>query len=207
MEQWLGHTLSISSPRGAACTVMAAFVALTLAVSPLSAQSGGTSAFVDVEASVGGTTLVGDVEPTATFSILLDLAPRLEIGGTGTFLFGSKTLSGTTAGSDVVMRFAYGGFLARFLLSRQEDRPLWASVLLGAGNAKLSLAVVKTPLAADNFGVVVPELGGSLRLAGPLHLGAALGYRATFGVEDLPDIAPEDLQGVTARLVVSLRHF
>ena len=80
-------------------------------------------------------------------------------------------------------------------------------LLVGAGSAKVSLPIVGTELAADNFGVIEPEVFGELALRDFAQLRAQLGYRLVYGVEDLPQVGPEHLRGATFTLSLLLESF
>jgi hypothetical protein len=174
---------------------------------PLSAQSPGAPAVAWAEASLALTTLEGGAEWMGSAAALLALTPRLSLGGGASVLLGSRTRPGSAPGTDQELRTAWGGMVAQYRLARRDDRELWIRALAGAGNAKVTLALLGTQIASDNFGVFVPEIGGTLRLAGPLRAGAALGYRAVLGVDDLPGLAPSDLRGPSARLLLSVHRF
>lgn len=160
-----------------------------------------------LELSLGATSYLGDASAEAGGAALIGLTDRISLGGTGSLLLGSRTLEGASAGNDVSLRAAFGGVLAQFRISGDGERELWIRLTAGAGNAKQELVVAGSRIAADNFGVVFPEVGGSRRVAGPLHLGVAVGYRATFGVENLPGVSSTDLRGPSARVLASLRRF
>jgi len=196
--------------KGRAVVVLSALglagVAAVLAA-PLSAQSSSPSANAFAEAALGLSRLHEKAAWTASGAALLTVTPRLSIGGSGTVVLGSHSLPGSTPGNDLELRMAFGGLAGQLALLRRDDRTVWVRLLAGAGNAKMDLAVVGTQIASDNFGVVVPEVGATLRLVGPIHLGGALGYRATFGVEDLPGLAPSDLRGLSARVLVAVHRF
>lgn len=187
-----------------AATLFAA-AALALPLTPLAAQTRPSAAHVEV--SLGATTIHGDFSGLTSGTVLLGITGRVALGGAAHVVLGTRALAGSTPDSDTELRVAYGGFVTHVLLSDTPRHALWLRVLAGAGNAKVDLTLVRTRIAADNFGVLAPEVGGTVRLAGPLHLGAALGYRATFGVEDLPGVTPGDLRGPTGRLLLSARVF
>ncbi len=180
---------------------------LCAAAAPLAAQGAGGPTTASAEASLAITTLRGEGAWLASASALLGLTPRLSLGGAGSVVLGATDLAGSVPGSDLELRVAFGGLLAQLLVLEEGDRSVWLRLLAGAGNAKVDLAAVGTQIAADNFGVFVPEIGVTVRLVGPLRGGAAVGYRTTFGVEDLPGVAPSDLRGVAARVSLSLHRF
>lgn len=176
-------------------------------VAPLPAGAQEAMAPARLEAALGATSLHGDASAQAAASLLVGVSRRFLVGGTGSLVLGTRTLPGSVPGSDLELRTAFGGLVGQFALADGGRHELWLRLTLGAGNAKLDLAVVGTRIAADNFGVVVPEIGGGLRVTDAVHLGAALGYRGTFGVEDLPGVSPSDLGGPSARVLLSLRRF
>jgi hypothetical protein len=180
---------------------------LWAAAAPLAAQGAAGTTTASAEGSLAITTLRGEAAWLASASALLGLTPRISLGGAGSVVLGTTALAGSVPGADLELRVAFGGLLAQLLLRKSGDRAVWLRLLAGAGNAKVDLAVVGTQIAADNFGVLAPEIGVMVKLAGPLHGGAAVGYRATFGVEDLPGVASSDLRGVQARVSLSLHRF
>lgn len=198
---------------GLAGAVLAGAAAVALAA-PLAAQSmageppaASPPATASLEASLALTTLQGGASWMGSATGFLGLIPRLALGGTGSVLLGSRSLPGSARGTDQKLRIAYGGLVVQYEVAHRGDRSFWVRLLGGAGNAKVDLALVGTQIASDNFGVLVPEIGGSVALFGPLHVGAALGYRVALGVEDLPGLAPADLRGPSARVLVAVHRF
>lgn len=172
---------------------------------PVAAQDTRAPAFVEV--STGLTTLHGKTSALGSGSLLLGVTDRIAIGGAAHVVLGARELAGSTSDSDTELSVAYGGLLTQLTLSDTPRYSLWLRFLAGAGNARMDLAVVRTRIAADNFGVLVPELGGTLHLKGPFHAGVALGYRSVFGVEDLPGLTSQDLPGPTGRVLLSVIIF
>lgn len=195
-----------TGPAAALLAALALGCAAGPGAAPLSAQ-GTSRAAAFVEASLALSTLREDLVWMASGAALLGVKPPFSLGGAGTVVLGSRTLSGSTPGTDQELRMAFGGVVGQLELAQRDDRALWLRVLAGAGNAKLDLAVGRTQIASDNFGVVAPEVGATLRLRGPLRVGGALGYRTVFGVEDLPGLAPSDLRGLSVRLLVTVHRF
>jgi len=78
------------------------------------------------------------------------------------------------------------------------------SLLLGGGNAEVVEAAVGRELGADNFLVVEPRLLWSRQIAEFAQGTLALGYRAAFGVDDLPGIGGQQLSGPSLSLSVSI---
>lgn len=183
-----------------------AAVAWATLAAPAGAQWVDTAA-VSAEASLAITTVQGGAELMGSGAVLFGLTPRLSVGGGGSVPLGARALPGSTRGTDQELRVAYGGLVVQLDLARRDEWHLWVRVLGGAGNAKVDLAAVRTRIASDNFGVFAPEVGGSAYLKGPLRVGAAVGYRAALGVEDLPGLVPADLRGPSARVLLSVHLF
>jgi len=180
---------------------------LAVAAPPaLEAQAPPRRAWSALEGSLALTSLHGDASWMGGVTGLLGLGHRLSVGGGGMAALRTTRLPGSGPGSDLELRVAFGGLVANVRVMEAEGTEVWARVLAGAGNAKLDLAVARTQIAADNFGVLIPEIGATLAVAGPLRAGAAVGYRATFGVEDLPGVGALDLRGFSARILLAVRH-
>jgi hypothetical protein len=105
------------------------------------------------------------------------------------------------------LTISYAGEQSEYRLARAGAGGLGLRLLVGAGSAKVSLPIVGTELAADNFGVVEPEVDGVLSVGDFVQLRAQLGYRMVYGVEDLPQIDPKQLRGATLTLSLSLEPF
>jgi len=127
----------------------------------------------------------------------IDWGGALSVGGAGWILLDPVEIGGETPGSDLELRVSYGGIRVRADRATQGPVGVWIGVLAGAGNAKLGLPVVETEIAADNFGVLEPELGVRMLLGNRLSLQASLGFRIVFGAENLPGLSPSDLRGMT----------
>ena len=137
--------------------------------------------------------------------ISLDAATSL--GGAGWVLVAPLEIDDSGTGSALELTVAYGGVLLERRLSRPGTTSLGVRFLIGSGSARVSLPVVDTEIAADNFGVVEPEIYGALSLGGRLELRAQLGYRLVYGVEDLPRVAPGHLRGATLTVSASVGPF
>lgn len=186
----------------------ATFLALTLITllgpATLRAQQERRAAF-DLEPAAGVTALRDQPSAFGGGSGLLDLGGPVRFGGAGWILFDTPRLPGGAAGYD--LHVAYGGVLLEAPLAARSRATLSARLLLGVGNAKVSVPVAATLLGADNFGVVEPEIHASLGLSGTLAVTVGASFRATFGVEDLPGVAPADLRGASVRAGLSFRTF
>lgn len=102
---------------------------------------------------------------------------------------------GGSTGVDYQMDFGYGGVVTERSLLRQRDIDIGARLTFGAGSAHVSLPGATGYSAADNFGIAIAETVASKRLAGPVALRAQLGYRAAFGVEDIPHTIASHFRG------------
>jgi hypothetical protein len=182
-------------------------LALFLVGSPgvLAAQASETRADASLEASLARTTVQGSGSNFAGAAGLITLDGTFAFGAAGWLMMGSSTVEGDGAGSDLALSVGYGGLLLQATLAGSPDRNLALRALVGAGNAKIKLPVVGSEIAADNFGVLEPEVLGTVTLAGPLQLGLGAAYRHVFGVEDLPNVAAGDLRGFSARVRLSIR--
>ena len=177
-----------------------------MAGAPLEGQEPGSPAAALFEGSLVTTVVKGDLTGMGGGAILVGLTRRLMVGGAGAFMFGQRRLAGTVPGSDLDLRMAYGGLVAQWQLAEHGDRALWVRTLAGVGNGSMDLALVGTEIAADNFGVFAPEVGGRLLVNGSFQAGLSAGYRAVFAVEDLPGVTAADLRGpyLTAHLTYRL---
>ena len=129
------------------------------------------------------------------------------VGISGWALIDRITITSETFGSELALDVAYGGLMVEHKPSPREDN-FWAlRVLLGAGNATVSLPLVSTEIAADNFGVVEPEILAGLSLLTFLKASAHVSYRFVYGVEDLPQVTGGQLRGVAASVSFSVGPF
>lgn len=185
----------------------AAFVGWATSAAPLAAQDAmQRRASSSIEGSLALTRLHGSATWMSGITGLLSLGHRVSLGGAGSFAMEAQRVPGPVPGSDLDLRVAFGGVVGQFLVVDTGDREAWVRLLAGAGNAKLDLAVAQTQIASDNFGVIQPEVGGSFRFLGRLRAGAAVGYRITYGVEDLPGVGSLDLRGPSARVLLAFHH-
>ncbi len=131
---------------------------------------------------------------------LLSTGGRVAIGGAGWLLTTDTSIPTGNPGSDLQLLVAYGGIAAEVAVRAGTTVRLFLRTLVGAGSARVELPVVATEIAADNFAVFEPEAVILRRLRGVLGIGAGLGYRFVFGVEDLPGVLSGDLSGPSASL-------
>jgi hypothetical protein len=170
----------------------------------VAAQTTDSRAHASFEAALTETRVLGAGSTLLGGAALLTLGGRLSFGASGALMASSSTLE--SSGSDLEFRMAYGGVLLQFtLVGKEEDRYVALRGLIGAGNAKIKEPVAGFEIGADNFGVLAPEVVGTLTLVGPLQAGLGVGYRHVFGVNDLPGVAPDDLKGFSAGVRLSVR--
>lgn len=129
------------------------------------------------------------------------------LGGGGWALAKPVGISGIAGGSDLELTMSYAGVQSEYRLGKAGAAGIGLRLLIGAGSAKVRLPIVGTELAADNFGLVEPEVAGFLPLHDFVQMRAHLGYRIVYGVEDLPQVDPEHLRGATLGLSLSLGPF
>lgn len=183
---------------------------LTLAAPPALAraqQEGGREAHASVVAAVGATRVQGEATTTMGGAALLSLGGPLAIGGGGWVMTGKTNVEGQTPGARYDFRMAYGGLAAQARIAGDDDHGVEIRALVGAGNGKIRIPVVGTLIAADNFGVVEPEVVGTIRLFPAVRVEASFAWRWAFGVEDLPGVSPDDVGGYSARIGFAVGGF
>lgn len=137
-------------------------------------------------------------------SVGFDLGSGPRFGAGGWILTDPVELTTGRSGSGVHLRLAYGGVLSEWPLLRTRRVDAAAGLLVGVGNAKLELAAVGAEIASDNFAVVEPGVVVDLRVASWLGLVGGLSWRWVGGVEDLPGVDGEHLEGVSGTLGLRL---
>lgn len=154
-----------------------------------------------VHASLGAflrTTRIGaSMEPMLGGEASIRFRKHFTVGVAGGGLLEAAPLLRSESDVGLDLRVGYGGLVFGY-----EPSPKWtaspaARVLVGAGNAEVRAIPVGNRLGSDNFIVVEPEARLHLRVTRGVFAGLAVGYRFVFGVEDLPDISPEDLRGLS----------
>ncbi len=131
----------------------------------------------------------------------------LSLGGGGWALAKPLGISSVAGASDLELAISYAGVQSEYRLVQARVTGIGLRLLVGAGSAKVSLPIVGTELAADNFGVIEPEVVGVFALRGYTELRVQLGYRLVYGVEDLPQVGPGHLRGATLTLSLRLGPF
>ena len=137
----------------------------------------------------------------------ISFSTSFSLGAAGWALANPLDISGVEGASDLELAISYAGVQSEYRLAQARAAGIRLRLLVGAGNAKVSLPIVGTELAADNFGVVEPEVVGLLPLRDFAALRAQVGYRFVYGVEDLPQVDAQHLRGVTFTLSFSLGPF
>ena len=137
----------------------------------------------------------------------ISFGTSFSLGAGGWALAKPLGISGVAGASDLELAISYAGLQAEYRLAQARVTGIGLRLLVGAGSAKVRLPIVGTELAADNFGVIEPEVVGELALRDFAQLRAQLGYRLVYGVEDLPQVGPEHLRGVTLTLSLLLESF
>lgn len=163
-----------------------------------------SGAALAVDAGLRLTGLRNETATMAGGTLTLHPTGGFGFGGGGWLLLDEREIPGAVADSDLRLRVAYGGAVVRTSVLEAGAATLEGGLLLGAGTARISLAVVGTEIAADNFGVVEPHASLSVAVAGPLALRVQAGYRGVFGVEDLPRVSARHLRGWTLGFEVRL---
>ena len=184
--------------------LLAAVLLAAMAPGPVAGQALGASAVASVEAFATGTTIQGSAKAFGGGAALLTLGGRFSFGAAAALMLGPSKVEGDGGGSALDLRVSYGGVLLQVRVAGSEDRSLSLRTLVGAGNARIEVPLAGMEVSSDNFGFAEPQLVGQLPLSGPFRLGFGAGYRMVFGVEDLPNLAPRDLQGPSAQLSISV---
>jgi hypothetical protein len=153
-----------------------------------------------LEASVTLSTVRSEPSFFAGGRGLLSTGGRVALGGAGWILATDASIPTGNPGADLRLLVAYGGIIAEVAVLDGTPVRAFVRTLVGAGSARVELPVVATEIAADNFAVIEPEAVILRRLRGALGIGAGLGYRFVFGVEDLPGVVSGDLSGPSASL-------
>jgi len=129
---------------------------------------------------------------------------RFVLGGGGFTLTKDVELSRLPSGLGSQMGMGYAGVFFKYLGSVLPRLSGEGSLLLGAGHGRVRNNLTRQETGSDNFMVVEPEGALHARLFGSLHVGAAVGYRFVWGVEDLTGVSAEDLRSFTGTLSLRL---
>lgn len=129
---------------------------------------------------------------------------RLVLGGGGYAMLRSVELPGSEASSGFNLGMGYGGIYLGYLWPIREKVTGGLSILAGGGHAEVRDQRVGREVGADNFVVAEPGLYLSYAVLPKLHLGASGGYRAVWGVDDLPRVTADELEAPTFSLSLRL---
>ena len=162
-----------------------------------------------VSASVGiflrGTRIMEGTEAMVGGEASLHFSRRFSVGAAGGGLLSATPVSESTADLGTDLRMGYGGLLFGYEARAWRSAALVGRLLVGAGHASVRAIPVGNELGADNFLVFEPEVMFRIGAIGPTHLGLTAGYRKVVGVQDLPTLLAEDLEGISLTLLVLLR--
>ena len=154
-----------------------------------------------VHASLGAflraTRIGGSMELMLGGEASIHFLDRFTLGVAGGGLLEAAPLLRSESVVGLDLRVGYGGLVFGYEPSPQWTASPAARVLVGAGNAEVRAIPVGNRLGSDNFIVVEPEARLRLRVTRSVFAGLAVGYRLVFGVEDLTDVSPEDLRGLS----------
>ncbi len=159
-----------------------------------------------VTASIGaflrGARIRGGIEAMLGGEASLHLPWHLSVGVVGGGLLEAVRLVESGPGLGTDLRMGYGGLLFGYEARTDHRVSVTGRLLLGAGNAEVRAAPVGNELGVDNFLVFEPEVVLRARAAGPVQLGLAAGYRMVLGVQDLPNLVADDLEGVSLTITL-----
>lgn len=184
---------------------------LLLAALAWAALAVGAEAQADGRAglTIGGaaraTSLRGESTLMTGGTVLLHPLARLSVGAGGWFVPGVRRIDPDSPGGGLRLRVSYGGLVTGVDLGRLGPLAIGVRVLWGGGTARIELPVEETEIAADNFLVIEPEAGASVRLVSRLDVRLSGGYRAVSGVEDVSSVTGGQLRGAFAALGLAFR--
>lgn len=179
-----------------------------VAARPVHAQTGRAEAHragFQTQAGLRGTRVSGNTSTMLGGDVRISVRPDLAVGGAGWLLNNSRAVEAGSGDTGLLLDVSYGGLLVeQRLFGAEAGGTLHVRLTAGAGNAKVTLAGVGTEIAADNFGVLEPEIALGWRLHRLLTLRSQIGYRLVFGVDDLPQVEASDVGGPSLTLGVTL---
>ena len=127
----------------------------------------------------------------------LTFSGNFAVGGGGFALAKDVELAGSEGDTGFNLGMGYGGLVFRFWEPLGNSLVGEVGLLLGAGHAEVQAQLTGTEVGSDNFLVGEGELGVSYRVLRSLYVGAAVGYRLTSGVRNLPGVVSGDLNDFT----------
>lgn len=187
----------------AARALVAAALCLTGLSRPARAQDPGPDRALPgaVDLYLGVTELAQVAAGEAGFGASIDIGGGFRIGGAAWSILRRIDEGPVMEGSGLALGLGYGGAFAEVALGRL---PLSARLLIGGGAATLRTEAVGTRYDTETFVVLEPGVLGTVRVAGPLSLGALAGFRWIRGADSLLLVGRENLNGVRGSLFVRI---
>lgn len=143
--------------------------------------------------------------PTLGLSGSLHLSPNWAVAGEGVLTLGRIRVSADDSPDRTDVSLSYGGLAVRYHLPPGISSNGWsASLLLGAGTARVRSALVGQEVGTDNFFIIEPGLSYHRMFRPYLGASVAAGYRFTPGSDPLPGLEAGDLQGTVLSVGMSL---
>jgi hypothetical protein len=125
---------------------------------------------------------------------------RLALGGAGFALLQEVELVGSEAGIGFDLGMGYGGLYVSYFKPLSHRLMGQMGLLAGAGHAEVRDRLVGREVGSDNFPVLEPDLSLFFAVHPRIHVGASLGYRLAWDVNNLPTVSAEDMRATTATL-------
>jgi hypothetical protein len=126
------------------------------------------------------------------------------LGGGGIGLLQDVALPGSDSGTGSDLGMGYGGVFFKYWWDLSDRLTGEGGLILGAGHAEVHDRLIGAELGSDNFPVVEPEAAVFVRLFRRLYVGASVGYRMVWSVQDLPRVSADDLQSFSGSLSLRL---
>jgi len=160
-------------------------------------------ASADVEFTL--TQLTGAWVPQAGAAVALRLAPWVEVAGAGRIGLDHSVVE--DQGSQLSVRFGYGGVRVIVEPLPLRARGLALHVLVGAGNVDIRGPNVDGVVDSENGVVLEPGVRFTSAALGALELGASLAWRSAFGFDVVGGIDDGMLTGPALTLGATLLTF
>ncbi len=125
---------------------------------------------------------------------------RLAVGGAGFALLRDVELVGPEAGIGFDLGMGYGGLYLAYWKELSARVTGQLGFLAGAGHAELTDRLIGREVGSDNFPVVEPDLSLFFTIRPGVHIGASIGYRMAWSVDNLATVSAKDLRATTGTL-------
>jgi len=125
---------------------------------------------------------------------------RLAVGGAGFALLRDVALVGPEAGIGFDLGMGYGGLYVAYWKELSPRVTGQLGFLAGAGHAELTDRLIGREVGSDNFPVVEPDLSLFFTIHPGVHVGASIGYRMAWRVDNLATVSAKDLRATTGTL-------